>query len=118
MDNTVTGIHEDNLNALSIEVLDRTDRISEIFQKIDSCMERLTSAYQGSPCDQLTVRYEGIKSKYPLVKENIRGYATDFTTLVAKVKENDKYLAQLFRNASENLKSTTKKEIINNEGEE
>ena len=45
--NVVAGINEDELSALSLEILDYSDRISEIFDKMDSCMDKLPNYYQG-----------------------------------------------------------------------
>lgn len=96
MNEVMTGIRESELGALGLEVMDYASRISEIFDRIDACMDRLPVCYQGPPCQKIMERYRLIQASYPMVKENIASYSDDFITLINKVRENDKYLAGLF----------------------
>lgn len=94
----ISGINEDELGSLSLEVLDYSDRISEIFDKIDDCMEKLPNYYQGQSCKEIINLYEELRLYYPTIKENIISYSEDFIQLIKKMQENDKYLVTLFQN--------------------
>lgn len=100
MDNVIAGINEGELNALSIEVLDYRDRISEIFEKIDARIDRLRAVYQGPPCDRIVNYYNAIRPTFAIIKDNLRSYSDDLTTLIDKMSENEKYLALLFDDLS------------------
>ncbi|MBR2753875.1 hypothetical protein IKD82_01800 [Candidatus Saccharibacteria bacterium] len=91
----VAGIHEENLNTLALEVIDYADQISGLFSQISACVEKLPDALQGPSGKTLMDRYQALKSSYPTIKDNIISYSEDFTTLIQKMKEDDKYLANL-----------------------
>lgn len=97
MDRVIAGIHEEDLGALSLEILDYVDRISEILERIDSYMDKLPACYKGSSSDKIIERYNSIKSTYPTVKENLKSYSDDFITLINKMREDDTFLSNLFR---------------------
>ncbi len=101
----VTWIKEDELSSLSIEVLDYSDRISEIFDKIDNTISKLPTYYQDSACTKLMSYYHELAENYSVIKQNIVSYSDDLTTLIKKMRENDKYMASLFQNATENTKN-------------
>lgn len=98
MDYNVTGINEEDLSSLSIEVLDYADRITEIFDKIDACMDRLPDYYQGESCSALMNFYNELVPYYSIIKNNIVSYSDDFIELIKKMQDNDKYLVTLFQN--------------------
>lgn len=97
MKNLIAGINEEDLGNLSIEVIDYADRISEIFDKIDACMEKLPNYYKGIPSDRITEYYNNLKPYYGIIKENIITYSDDFIELIKKMQENDKFLSTLFQ---------------------
>ena len=101
MEEVVAGINENGLNELSLEILTRRDNISEIFEKIDSCMERLQSCYRGEPSKKLTLYAEELHSSFSMAKENIKNYSDDLTALIDKMRTNDRYLSSLFRELTE-----------------
>lgn len=108
MKDIVVGINEDELSNLSLEVIDYADRISEIFDKIDDCMDKLPNYYQGPPCDEILNLYDKVKSFYPIVKANILSYSDDFMELIKKLREDEKYLITLFQDYTEDTIKKTK----------
>jgi uncharacterized coiled-coil DUF342 family protein len=94
------GIHETKLQELSIEVLDYKDKISELFDKLDACMERLPNCYRGKPSEKLVEKYDEIKLNFPNVKASIKNCADDLSFLVLKMQENDKNWATIFQQSS------------------
>ena len=108
----VAGINEDELSLLSLEILDYSDRITEIFDKIDSCMDRLPNYYQGTPCVALMNYYKQLTTYYSIIRDNIVTYSDDLIALIKKMQENDKFLTTLFQNYTDDTKNKMKS-IIN-----
>ena len=94
------GINETRLQELSVEVLDYRDKISEIFDKLDACIDKLSNCYRGKPSEKLIEKYEEIKLNFPNVKASVKNYADDLRFLVLKMQENDKNWATIFQQAS------------------
>lgn len=94
------GIHETKLQELSVEVLDYKDKISEIFDKLDACMDRLPNCYRGKPSEKLVEKYDEIKLNFPNVKASIKNCADDLSFLVLKMQQNDKDWATIFQQSS------------------
>lgn len=103
MIDAVAGINEEELNSLSLEIIDRKDRISEILEKINACMGRLEDRYQGPPYDKIMQYYEELSASYPTIKENIKSYSDDFQALINKMHENEKLLAGLFQDLTDEV---------------
>ena len=108
MKDVAAGINEDELSSLSLEVIDYADRISEIFDKIDSCMEKLPMHYQGQPCSELVNFYNELTPFYSIIKDNIISYSDDFIELIKKMQDNDKYLVTLFQNYTDDTMNKIK----------
>lgn len=108
MNDVIAGINEEDLSSLSLEVLDYADRISEIFDKMDTCMNKLPNHYQGSPCKELIDFYNELSTYYPVIKKNIISYSDDFIALIQKMQDNDKYLTTLFQDYTDNTKEKIK----------
>ena len=111
MERVISGINEGELNALSMEVLNHRDNISEIFEKVDACIDRLQAVYRGQPCNGIIGYYNQIKPSFATTKENIRSYSDDLLMLIEKIKENADYLSGLF----DDLTNRVKHEIKYNE---
>ncbi len=109
--NVVAGINEDELGKLCVEILDYSDRISEIFDKVDSCMESLPNHYQGLPCVELLNYYNDLKTYYSTIKNNIISYSDDLITLIKKMQAGDEQLTKLFQTYTDD----TNKMIKSNE---
>lgn len=99
MQNENSGIREDELGTLSLEVLDYADKMSEFFEKMNVCMEKLPMYYHGPACKKLLEYYKNLQNKFPIVRENIKSYSDDLATVVVKMRENDRYISSLFINA-------------------
>lgn len=108
MDDVIAGINEDELGNLSLEVIDYADRISEIFDRIDTCMERLPLHYEGTPCTEIMNFYNKLTPFYGIIKNNILSYSDDFIELIRKMQDNDKYLAKLFQTYTDETINKTK----------
>lgn len=108
MKEVIAGINEDELSNLSLEILDCVDRITEIFDRIDACMDKLPNYYKGSPCSDLINYYNELSPYYSIIKENIVSYSDDFIQLILKMQDNDKFLVTLFQNYTDDTKNKIK----------
>lgn len=108
MGNLISGINEDDLSTLSLEVLDYADRISEIFDKIDALVEQLPNNYSGEPCREIIEYYMDLKLNYAKIRQNIISYSEDFVELIKKMQENDKYITTLFQEFTDETKNQIK----------
>lgn len=108
MDDLLLGINEDDLSSLSLEVLDYADRIAEIFDRIDACMDKLPIYYQGEPCDIIMNKYKELTPYYETIKDNIRSYSDDFIALIRHMQDNDKKFASIVYGYADDTKVKTK----------
>lgn len=108
MNDIVVGINESRLSELALEITDYNDRISEIFDNIDSLMRKLPNSYQGKPCTDLMNYYTSLASSYGPIKQNIKSYSDDLISLIRKLKENDARLAVLFDDLTAETQAKTK----------
>lgn len=109
--NSVFGINEDNLSNLCFEIEDKVEIISELFDKMDLCVEKISLNYKDSSCTELVNYYNNLKKSFPIIKSNLLSYSSDFIQLIKKSKENETYISSLFKEAiEENAKAITKEE--------
>lgn len=108
MSNVVAAINEAELGELSLDILNYIDRISVIFDKIDTCMEKLPNHYKGPSSRELLKLYQEFKIYRPIMKSNLISYSDDFIELIKKMKENDKYLVTLFQNFADETTNKAK----------
>lgn len=110
-DNLQAAVNEANMSSLTFEILDYSDRIMEIFSKIDTRMDNLSRYYQGDSYNELANYYNDLKNNYDAITSNIINYSNDLVTLVRKLKETDVKIAFLF----ESYSADTKNQIKSNE---
>lgn len=108
MDELIVGINEDEVGNLSIEILDYADNISELFNKIDLCMDRLPNYYKGDACSSILQYYRDLAAYYPIIKNNIVSYSDDLIELVKKVQDGDKEITKLFQEFTDDTKNKNK----------
>ncbi|MBQ6841579.1 MAG: hypothetical protein IJO63_05670 [Bacilli bacterium] len=99
----VTGINEEELKELCLEVMDYSERIMGIFDKVDEEFELLKGNMVCNSYDQLMNSYRTFRANYLVVKNNINSYSDDFIALIQKLQENAKYLSTMFVNATEDM---------------
>lgn len=108
MNDIILGVKEYELSNLSLEILDYSDRISAILDKIDAKMDDLSEHYQGDSYKELMNYYSELRSSYSAIKNNIVSYSDDLAALLIKIKENDKTLASLFDEFTVDVKQQIK----------
>lgn len=87
------AIREDDLAALSFEVEDYVDRISVIFEKYNNIISKLPSCYKSDSVKMIMNYYNEVKKSFPVVKGNIKGYASDYRDLIKIISSADKKFA-------------------------
>lgn len=92
----ITGINEEKINSLAVEILNCSDRVSDIFDKIDNKNLELDNYLKGDVRDEFKIIYENIRNNYHSVKSSICSYSTDLNNLVVKLKINDKVTYEKF----------------------
>lgn len=115
MDQVVTGIKEEELGSLGLEVMGYAEKISEIFDRIESAMDRIPACFQGVPSEEINQRYQEIRSNCSVMKDNVTSYSDDLITLINRIRENDKYLSGLFRDYASDARGKIRADIINQE---
>lgn len=110
----IAGIRENELGALSLEIMGYADRISVIFNRIDAVVATIPAGYRGESCDQLMQSFEKLKVQFPVVKENVKTYADDLVSLLDKMKQIDFDLTKLFQSATDDV-NARRGQIDNNE---
>ena len=113
MDQVIAGIKEEELGSLGLEVMGYTEKMSEIFDRIDSAMDRIPTCFQGSPSEEINQRCQEIRSNYSVMKDNVTSYSNDLITLVNRTRENDKYLSGLFRDYADDVRSKIRTDVVN-----
>ena len=107
--NFLNAIREEELSALSMEILDYFEKIADLFDKADKEMNSLGSSFQEASYGVLMGRYNDFRSNYVTIKDNIKSYSEELITLIQRMKENDLYLAQMFANYTSEKKEEAKK---------
>ena len=105
MGNIIEAIREDDLSSTTIELLDKVDNISVLFDKLDSCVEKLPNYYQGEPAKEIIKKYSELSSNYSVILNNLRTYPDDLTALIRKMSETDKTLSNIFVKGTEEVES-------------
>lgn len=96
--NLEVAMNEEDLAELSFEVEDYVDRISEIFEKYNIAISRLSVNYKSEACQKILSYYEEIKKAFPIVKSNIKKYAEDYRNVIRVLKSEDKKYALRLEN--------------------
>lgn len=104
----VTGIREQELKDLAIEIMNYADDISDILNKYDNKFYELDNYYEGKSYDELKSYYGAVRDQYRIVKANIISYSDDFIALIEKMHEGATTLTKLFNQFEQDTKDKTK----------
>ena len=97
------AINENDLAALSFEVEDFVDRISDLFQRYDIAMNKLSACYKSDGCKSICSYYDSIKKYFPIVKKNIRSYSKDYQELIKILKSEDRKFSGILEDKASNI---------------
>ena len=108
-DGIYSGINEDALASLSVNILDYSDSIMELFEKIDDQMGRLSKYYDSEACKIIISKYNDLALNYEIIKNNFCVYSDDLVTLIKKMRDNSRYIAGLIDKLKETTEEQAKK---------
>ncbi len=91
--NEVTGINEDRINNLILEIGNYQDEVSNIFNSIEDTVNNLYSGYVCEAGSVFSRKFDTMKRNFPTVKKNMETYAED----LIRAKDNT---ARVVTNAS------------------
>lgn len=81
IDKNVKGIVVAELDKHMLDIIECSNKIKAIFNKIDDQMEILKTHYSCSGASTLYRQYEEFNENYPIIVENLLSYNTDLMTL-------------------------------------
>ena len=108
------AMNEEDLAELSFEVEDYVDRISEIFEKYNIAISRLSINYKSEACQKILSYYEEIKKTFPIVKNNIKKYAEEYRNVIRVLKSEDKKYALRLENEATTTAAKAKEIEVEN----
>lgn len=101
----IGGINEKEVNSLSIEILKCSDRISEVFDKIDAKIEELPTYYKATALDEFLSSYNEFRKNYSIIKSNVISYSDDLLRLITKMHEGLDEVSKMYNDYAEDRKS-------------
>lgn len=102
------GVNENDIRTLGVEILKSSERISDIFDLIDTKMSELPDYYKSTSSDEFCRSYELFRKNYEIIKTNIISYSDDLFRLVDKMKEGLDEVSSMIENFTEERKSEAK----------
>lgn len=82
--NTNISLNEAELDKKMLEVIDCSNKLKSIFNKIDDAVEKLKESYQCAGATALYNKYEEFNDAYAVIVDNILSYNSDLMSLKKK----------------------------------
>lgn len=80
----IISLNEKELNTLMLSVIDSSNKIKSIFNKIDGQFDMLKSVYSCTSATALFKKYEDFNDNFKVIVENILSYNEDLRSLKKK----------------------------------
>lgn len=101
------GINEKGIEDISIELLNYSDRIAEILEKIDDYFHEIGDVYKSSTYNNFMLKYETFKkNNFKTIKSNVASYSVDYLTLSRILRDGTKQIALKIVDDSTSLNQT------------
>ena len=78
------AINEVELDKYMLDVIDCSNKVKALFNKIDDAMENLKASYQCPSADELYKQYEEFNDNYQTIVSNLLSYNSDLMSLKKK----------------------------------
>lgn len=88
------SISETAIDNTIMKIIDLSEEINGIFNKMDDLMEKTNSIYECESATILKSKYQTFRENYPVVISNLLSYSTDMVSLKKKFKANIDILAE------------------------
>lgn len=98
-------INESTMQDLIMEIYDYSDRLSEIFDKMDACIDEIPLYYKAKSSTNLVKYYKDLMKNRSTLINNVKSYATDFTKLLEHLSSTDKYLSSIMQTYIDEIKA-------------
>lgn len=86
--NNIIGINEQNLKKLILEIYDYRDKMSKIFDSMQTLIFNTKDYYIGQDGDALRSEFAKISSNFDTVLNNVKSYGSDLEFVLSSYKEN------------------------------
>ncbi len=104
----IGGIEENEVHLLSMEILKYSDKISEIFDAVDTKIDELSVYYKSTSFDEFQKSYNDFRKNYSIIKSNVISYSDDLLRLITKMHEGLDEVAGMYEKYAEDKKSKAK----------
>lgn len=99
----VVALNEAVLDKYMLDVMDCSNKVKAIFNKMDDLVDKLKSSYVCESATTLFKQYEDLNDNYSIIVNNILSYNTDLMSLKKKYFSNIDDLTRDIKLATENL---------------
>lgn len=93
-----SGINEEKVNLLNVELLDAIESLNIISSRLDACIEIIQNNLDGYGKNDILSKLSRIKQQLPNVSSNIYAYIDDLSKAVNRYKDNDEEIATTLTN--------------------
>ena len=69
-----TGINKDKIDSLKVELLDCSESINGIINKLENCKTVIQSNIDGTSKDEIVQKFDSLNTNISVVKSNINAY--------------------------------------------
>lgn len=104
--NGIVAINEAEIDKKMLDVIDCSNKIKTIFNKIDDAVDRLKTYYKCSSANILYNQYEQLNDNYSVIVNNILSYNSDLVSLKKKYKAALGDLSQKINVAAANMEAS------------
>ena len=104
MNSNLSGYDEKRLDKLISDIYMYAEHINRVFNSMDDLVLGTASYYQSQSGNKIRSEFERIKSNFPIIKNNLIGYAEDLTKVKSKFKNTEEMLTGVVNNANNNFK--------------
>jgi hypothetical protein len=93
-----SGINEEKVNSLNVELLDAIENLNSISNRLDICMETIKGNMDGYGKSEILSKLSAIKQQLPVVSSNISAYIDDLGKAVNRYRNRDEEVATTLMN--------------------
>ena len=95
-ENYVSGIHEDKIMTLSLNIEEYALKLNEKFEQLTLAVDGLRSSFDCEVGDKFQVKYNQLASNYKTVIKNILSYSDDLKKVKSSYKKFENVTSESF----------------------
>lgn len=93
-----SGINEEKVNELKIELLDYIEKINAILSRFDNSIEAVKNNIEDNGKDEILRKLNSIKEQFPNISSNISHYIDDLGKAASSYETQDQEIASTLIN--------------------